>query len=100
VHTLAQRQRGQIVPHLRRGAERHRIDRRVAPQQLLKAAEVGHALKRRVARADRGGQFEGVIARDGRQMLVAGDLAEAHDSDTDRVHLQRLDGYGDGIRAR
>jgi hypothetical protein len=89
-HVLAGRQGqvGQGVARLGRGAQRHRVDRHVAGQQLGQGREVRDAVEVGVA-ADDGDQFEAVVGGDGGQVLVAGDLAQADEGEADRRHRLR-----------
>ena len=89
VDALGQGLRRQIIADLRRRAERHRVDRRTFGQQRIEAGQMRHPRQPGIMRADGRGQAEGIIAPDRRHMLVARDLADADDRDTDRVHRFR-----------
>jgi hypothetical protein len=84
---------GQGVARLGRGAQRHRVDRHVAGQQLGQGREVGDAVEVGVA-ADDGDQLEAVVGGDGGQVLVAGDLAQTDQGEADlasqAAHRHRL----------
>jgi hypothetical protein len=73
------------VTNLRRGAQRHCVDRRAVAQQFVERRRVRHAGKRGIAAGD-GNQLHAVSRSDRRHMLVACDLAEADDGDAERVH--------------
>ena len=73
------------VANLRRGAQRHRIDRRTVAQQFIERRRMRHAGKRGIAAGD-GNQLHAVSRSDRRHMLVACDLAKADDGDAKRAH--------------
>ncbi len=87
---LAGRQRrfGLRAAHLRRGAERHRVDVGPIRQHFVERGEMRDAVERRVAAGDRR-QLDPLRRRDGGDVLVAGDLAEADDGEADGSHAQR-----------
>jgi hypothetical protein len=82
------------VAHLRRGAEGDSVKRNVRGQQFGKVGEVRDAVDAGAA-AGHGRQFEAGVLLDGRQVLVAGDLAQADDGDADG----HLDGHLTMVRA-
>ena len=65
-----------LVAELRRHAQRHGVDADVGGEHFLDRREIGDAVDGGVA-AGRGDQIEVAIAGDGRQVLVANDLADA-----------------------
>ena len=71
------------MTHLRRGAERHRIERRTAFEHGLEAREMRDVLDPAGVGADRGDQREPAIGQQRRQVLVAGHFAQANDRNPD-----------------
>jgi hypothetical protein len=84
---LASRQRllHQGESTLRRRAERNRIDLRTVFQQLAQGAEILHPGARLSLRGDRH-QLERGVGVDGWNVLILGNLAVAHQAETNRLH--------------
>src|SRR5690606_3609602 len=83
VKPAVQRLHGQPVAHLRWRAYRHRIERDACGQALLQGREARYSLGDLTIRADGCGDLERGVRPQRRQVLVAGDLAEADDRETD-----------------
>ena len=84
VPALRDRLRGDDAADLRRGAERHRVDRDPAGDQIGQLAEMRDAVHAFAVAADGGGERDRGIAGDGGDVLVVGDLAHADERQTDR----------------
>jgi hypothetical protein len=64
VQALVERHRGERITHLRRRAERNRVDRGTVGEQRLQRPEVGDTLDARIPRADAGDKVEFGVACD------------------------------------
>src|SRR5690606_6778164 len=66
----------------RRSADRGGIERDIAVEQRVERGEMRKAVAPLGERIDGGDEREGGVACEGRQVLIAGDLAEANQGDT------------------
>jgi hypothetical protein len=71
--------------NLRRRAEHHGIDRRTIVQQLIERGEMRQIRMRGMATGDRC-QRHAICRCYSANMLIARDLAEAHNGNPDRTH--------------
>jgi hypothetical protein len=86
-HVLAacERRRGLGAPHLRRRAQRHRIDRRTVAEQFFQRGEMRHIRQPGIAAGDRG-KRHAIGSGDGGNVLITRDLAQADDGDAQCGH--------------